>query len=164
VLYIENQVFSIEKESNDKSLIVISKYAFALYAVYKFLSNTNPPKVLIADDDAISIKLIETILEGEFCEVESVLNGKDALDKILNGYIQGEPYDYIYIDNKMPIINGSDVMRHIREYELDNGIERGVYAISTTGEVLDEFTNQLYDLYIGKPFKKEDVISALQRR
>ena len=164
ILFVEDKVFSIEKETDESSLLVISKYTFALYAIYKFLSKSQLPKVLIADDDAISVKLIEMILESEFCEIESVQNGQDALDKVLQGYKENQPYDYIYIDNKMPVIKGSDVMRHIREYELKNNIKRAIFAISTTGEKLDEFTSQLYDIYVGKPFRKEDIRSALQRK
>ncbi len=163
-LFVEAKVFSMQKKFYDESITLMSKYSFALYEIYRFLNSAKPPKVLIADDDLISIKLIETILESEFCEVVTVQNGQDALDKIIQGYEKGDPFDYMYIDNKMPIINGSDVMRHIRKYEMEKSIAPGLYAISTSGEELDDFTNQFYDIYVGKPFKKDDIRAVLQRR
>jgi len=46
-------------------------------------------KVLVADDNKINVRLLKTILETEYCEIETTENGLDTLDTLKNavGYL-----------------------------------------------------------------------------
>jgi CheY-like chemotaxis protein len=76
--------------------------------------NTNPTeqglKVLIVDDDPISVKLIESCLSQRGCETFVVDNGQDAVDEIFE-----HAYDLIILDWNMPSMNGLQTIKMLDE-------------------------------------------------
>ncbi|MBD2080852.1 response regulator [Leptolyngbya sp. FACHB-17] len=69
-------------------------------------------RVLIVDDVADNLILLQTILEAEAYTVETALSGRAALDKIE----QINP-DLVLLDIMMPGLNGYDVTRQVRQNE-----------------------------------------------
>jgi CheY-like chemotaxis protein len=67
-------------------------------------------RILIVDDMADNIFLLETILEGEGFQVEAVDSGRAALDKIIS-----DPPDLLLLDVMMPEMNGFEVTQQIRQ-------------------------------------------------
>ena len=161
ILLVEEDMFSIDQDELCETCDVISEYEYIAPELYKFINIQKSPKVLIVDDDEISVLLIQNILEDEFCELSVARNGKEALDFITQAYKNNSPYSLIYIDNEMPLMNGTEVIRKLREYEQDNNLS-GIYTVSTSGNILnDEKDKEVFDLIIGKPFKKDDIKKVL---
>lgn len=69
-----------------------------------------PFKVLIVDDDPISVKLIETCFLQRGCETHVVENGQDAIDEIFE-----HAYDLIVLDWNMPSMNGLQTIKMLDE-------------------------------------------------
>ncbi|MBK9322917.1 MAG: response regulator [Bdellovibrionaceae bacterium] len=67
-------------------------------------------KVLIVDDDPISIKLIERALQQRGCETHVVESGQDAIDEIFE-----HQYDLIVLDWNMPNMNGLQTIKMLDE-------------------------------------------------
>jgi CheY-like chemotaxis protein len=67
-------------------------------------------KVLIVDDDPISVKLIETALQQRGCETHVVDNGQDAVDEMFE-----HQYDLIVLDWNMPSMNGLETIKMLDE-------------------------------------------------
>jgi CheY-like chemotaxis protein len=67
-------------------------------------------KVLIVDDDPISVKLIESILNQSGCETVVVDNGQDAVDELFE-----HAYDLIVLDWMMPSMNGLQTIKMLDE-------------------------------------------------
>lgn len=67
-------------------------------------------RILVVDDLADNLFLLQTILEAEGYEVEVADNGKDALAKIA-----ASPPDLVLLDVMMPDMNGYEVTRQIRK-------------------------------------------------
>ncbi|MCY1514194.1 Autoinducer 2 sensor kinase/phosphatase LuxQ [compost metagenome] len=67
-------------------------------------------KVLLAEDNPINTFLIIKILKGWNIEVDVVENGKIAIDKI-----RENDYNLILMDTYMPVMNGLEAIRLIRE-------------------------------------------------
>lgn len=67
-------------------------------------------KVLIVDDDPISVKMISSILAQRGCETVVVENGQDAVDEIFE-----HPYDLIVLDWNMPQMNGLQTIKMFDE-------------------------------------------------
>lgn len=63
-------------------------------------------KVLIVDDDPISVKLIESALTQKGCTASVVDNGQDAVDALSK-----EAYDLIVLDWNMPNLNGLETLQ-----------------------------------------------------
>ncbi len=163
ILVVEEDFLSIDKDELCFECDVVSQYGFIAGKTYKFLQSQKEPRVLIVDDDLVSVMLIETILENEFCTTTLARNGKEALDVFMEAHKQNTPFDIVYIDNQMPFMNGNEVVRRIREYEKDNQLNP-IFAISTSGERHGLKTDkEQYDMHIGKPFKKEQIREALMQ-
>ncbi|HTL90485.1 MAG TPA: response regulator [Leptolyngbya sp.] len=69
-------------------------------------------RILIVDDVADNLFLLQTILESEGYSVETALNGAIALDKIE----QIAP-NLVLLDIMMPGLNGYEVTQRVRENE-----------------------------------------------
>ena len=160
VLIVEEKLFSMNEDEMQEGFELISQYSYYANKLYKFI-NSQIPKVLIVDDDKISVLLLEKIFEGEYCEVDIARNGKIALEMIIESHKKGSPYSVIYIDNNMPLMTGIEVMKNVREFERDNKLTP-IYAVSTSGNILDLETNgQDFNEYVGKPFKVAEIRKIL---
>lgn len=70
----------------------------------------NGMKVLIVDDDPISVKLIESCFTQRNCETHVVDNGQDAVEEIFSN-----AYDLIVLDWNMPSMNGLETIKMLDE-------------------------------------------------
>jgi PAS domain S-box-containing protein len=69
-------------------------------------------RVLVADDNAVSQMLAAEIFKRLGYEVDVVGNGREAVEAF-----RGRPYDLVCMDCDMPVMNGFDATRQIREIE-----------------------------------------------
>ena len=145
----------------NKEVEFIAQYDFYANKLQQFISSNQAPRVLVVDDDAISTMLIENILENEFCETEIAKDGLEALNKVIDAYEQNKPYTVLYIDNNMPKMNGTEVVQNIREFEQQNNL-KPIFIVSTSGEQVEKEYASLFDVYLGKPFKKEQIKKQLR--
>jgi len=161
-LIVEENLFSISTSELHNSSGLISQYGYYANVLHAFIDTHEVPKVLIVDDDEVSVLLIKVILEGEFCEVAVAKDGERALNMLINAQKANRPFALAFLDNKMPVIYGSEVMRRFRAYERDNGLNP-IYAVSVSGDMLKNPQDQIFfNIHIGKPFKKVDITQALQ--
>ena len=69
-------------------------------------------KVLIAEDDFISRKLLNTLL-APFGEVDIAANGKEAFTAVKMAIENNHPYDLICLDILMPELDGIMALKKI---------------------------------------------------
>ena len=50
------------------------------------------------------------------CSVETCINGQEAVDRIKDAYIHDIMYSLIFMDFSMPVMNGIDATKNIREH------------------------------------------------
>lgn len=89
-----------------------------------------PPRVLVADDDAMSQKLVRRLLSQMGFGVELVQNGQDALVATMMSDFQA-----VIMDCDMPVMDGYEATRLIRERESENSVTSPVPIIALTGHV-----------------------------
>ncbi len=68
------------------------------------------PRILVVDDEEPIRKTLRMTLEYEGYDVSEGSSGAEALDKIEN-----EPYDLVFLDIKMPGMDGFEVLGELRE-------------------------------------------------
>jgi CheY-like chemotaxis protein len=74
-------------------------------------------RVLVVEDIDLNMEVIGEILNMIGIDYESAVNGKEAVDKVL-----GQPegyYDLIFMDIQMPVMNGYEATRKLRESRED---------------------------------------------
>jgi DNA-binding NarL/FixJ family response regulator len=74
----------------------------------------NKPKVLLADDHQIVLQGLKTLLDGEFDLVGFAADGRDMIEKAR----RLQP-DVIVADVSMPLLNGIDACRQLRDEGCD---------------------------------------------
>ena len=160
LLIVEEEFLSLlEQQSEDNN--IISQYGYYANDLYKFIAGNQPLRILVADDDRINIELIKAILAGEFCQIDTVSDGKAALDMLQKAVKDGVPYQVAYLDKHMPTLSGSDVIAIYRKEEKKSGQER-LFAVSISGDGKpDESNKQLFDMHVGKPFNKKAIKETL---
>lgn len=69
-------------------------------------------RILVVDDFALNVSLLQTALEAEGYEVDTATNGNSALAKI-----EASPPDLVLLDVMMPGMDGYEITQCIRQNE-----------------------------------------------
>jgi PAS domain S-box-containing protein len=114
-------------------------------------------KILIVEDDGSSYLFLETFLRRHGPEISWAKSGRRAIEILKN---EGD-YDLILMDIRMPVMNGMDTTRRIREIYPDLPIiAQTAYAqVSDRNQALDCGC----DDYISKPIEAAELNSLLAK-
>jgi len=118
-------------------------------------------RVLVVEDNRVNRMLLQRMLVTEGYTVFMAEDGKVAVESVSNSLSQ---YDAILMDIEMPIMNGIEATKHIRDMEKSKNIGRTrIIGVSASVRCAEEWVNDSdMDGYVRKPFQKEDIISALE--
>jgi len=159
LLVLEESLFNLDI---DKDIDIISMNTYYGDRINCFISTKKMTKILLADDNKINISLLKAILEDEYCELTITTDGKETLEKLKYAHINGRPFDMIFLDNYMPSLSGSEVIKEVRLLEKKKQL-KPIYAISITGDpFLSDKDKKLFNLHVTKPFKNRDVKNAFK--
>ncbi len=112
-------------------------------------------KILVVDDEPSIRKYLQTLLEVDGYEVETVSSGKDAIAKITGG----ERPDFIILDVLMPEINGLETLKELMQ--IDRGLNVIMLSCSNeVGTVVEAIRIGAHD-YLTKPFEKSELDAAM---
>jgi two-component system, chemotaxis family, chemotaxis protein CheY len=126
-------------------------------------------KALIVDDNLVDRELMRTIVSLR-CDCSVAANGAEAVQAFRTALDRGEPFDLVFMDIGMPVMDGHEALARIRDIEQESGIEgsAGTRAIMTTA--LDDPRNVVQALFEGgatsylvKPIDRERVLDELRR-
>ncbi|WP_420402891.1 response regulator [Nisaea sp.] len=116
-------------------------------------------KVLVAEDNAINQQVVAALLRRVGVEVELVGNGRLAVDTVLGG--DPRNYDAVLMDIQMPVMDGIEAARHIREDERFRDLPIiAVTAHAITSEI-DRCFEAGMNAHIAKPIEEEKLFEAL---
>lgn len=118
-------------------------------------------KILIAEDNLINLRLLETILLQENFKVKAVDNGQKAVDAYLE-----EPFDLVLMDIDMPVMDGLTANRLIKE--IDKRDHRGFTpVIALTAHALigdrERIVAAGLDAHLAKPIDKNFLLQTIDR-
>lgn len=113
-------------------------------------------KLLVVEDNAINIRILELQLKNSGAQIETASNGRLALQKM-----QEQSFDGIILDLHMPEMNGYETIPHIQRLQPD------AFIIVLTADIMPEVTARLASLHVKdmlpKPYAAEDLLGILER-
>ena len=111
-------------------------------------------RILVVEDEFSLADIIATKLRKEKYNVDISLDGEDGLDKTLS-----DIYDLIILDIMLPRVNGIEILKEIRNNNIDTKVIM-LTAKSSLDDKLIGFENGAND-YITKPFHIEELIARV---
>lgn len=116
-------------------------------------------RILVIDDDIMTLEVIRKILEAEGYQVVTALNGQKGLDAF-----RQNPVDLVITDLVMPVKDGLRTIMELREE--DQALP--IIAISAGGAIAKEryLTAAQYmgDITaIPKPLKRKEIVQTVKR-
>ena len=119
-------------------------------------------RVLLAEDVLVNAEIMTMVLAMREMTVEHAENGKVALD-MFSGHDPGY-YDAILMDMRMPVMDGLEATRHIRE--LDRPDARTIPIVALTANAFDEDVQRSMqaglNAHLSKPVEPEALFDTLE--
>ena len=122
---------------------------------------------LLVDDNFISRKLLASILK-DYGHCDQASGGQEAVDMVIHGYEENEPYELICLDVLMPGMDGLEVLQKIRAYEKERGLAQNeeckimmVTSLDDKKSIFKAFKSGC-EFYVTKPLEKQKVLDTLR--
>src|SRR5450755_1471348 len=112
-------------------------------------------QILVIDDEPSIRKYLQTLLEVDGFEVETVSSGKEAIEKVS----AGQRPDFIILDVLMPELNGIETLKELMQ--IDRSLNVIMLSCSNeVGTVVEAIRIGAHD-YLTKPFEKTELDAAM---
>ena len=113
-------------------------------------------RALIVDDSRFVRSFLRGLLEDKGIECAEASDGRAGMDQLNSGL----PFDLVLIDWNMPVMNGLDMLKHLRTEGFDN-----LRVLMVTTEAENDFILRALDAgadeYLMKPFDDEALSEKL---
>ncbi len=113
--------------------------------------------ILIVEDNPMNQFLAQTIFENEGYTIGIAENGLEAID-----ILKKQTFDLILMDLMMPIMNGYDATKKIRE-----DLKLDITIIAVTADVTSNVKEKCLDAgmndYISKPYNGDELIALAKK-
>lgn len=118
-------------------------------------------KVLLAEDNDISARVIERMLHRIGVSTQLALNGEEALLAV-----QRNQFDLVLMDCEMPVMDGFEATTLIRRWEEESGRSRTI-VVALTAHLLEQLQDRIHaagmDDQVSKPLRIHELQSLLNR-
>ncbi len=118
-------------------------------------------KILLAEDNVVNQKITMAYLSQIGCQSELAENGEKVLQ-----LIQTTSYDFILMDCQMPLLDGYDTTKAIRQLEAANQFPKHIVIVAMTANAFKEDRDRCIesgmDDYLSKPIRKKQLQETLE--
>ncbi len=118
-------------------------------------------RVLLAEDDRVNRMTTARLLEVRGLRVSQAANGLEAL-----GALAASAHDLVLMDVQMPVMDGLEATRLIRE-GADPNIDPGLPVVALTAHAVpgdrERFLEAGMDDYVSKPLDLDHLLAAMER-
>jgi len=119
-------------------------------------------KVLVVDDINTNLKVAEGLLSPYKMQIDLRKSGRDAVEAV-----KFKKYDLVFMDHKMPDMDGVEATRAIRELGVDNPYYRDLPIIALTANAVtgikEEFLKNGFNDYLSKPIETVKLNTVLEK-
>lgn len=114
------------------------------------------PRILIAEDKEESRRLLEKLLKTVGFKVKAAVNGKEAIEL----FQQWQPH-FIWMDIRMPVIDGMEAARRIKETEAGKSTIIAALTAHAMEEEREDILKAGCDAFVRKPFLEHEIFSVM---
>ena len=118
-------------------------------------------RILLVEDSEDNQMLVRAYLKSTPHQLSIARDGAEALEMF-----QAGSYDLVLMDVQMPVMDGYEATRHIREWERERE-QAATPVITLTAHAMKEDERQSYmagcDAHLTKPIKKAKLLEAIER-
>ncbi len=129
------------------------------------LATQLPLRILVADDNAINLKVAVRILQQIGYEPDTTTNGREALEAL-----DRKPYDLIFMDVMMPEMDGLEATRLLRKRQMTGGQQHyssRIIVVAMTAHAMQGDREKCIaagmDDYLAKPVRPKEVRDIIER-
>lgn len=116
--------------------------------------------VLVADDTEMNRDIITQMLTAKGYRVDTAKNGEEAVEMVRKAE---QPYSIIFMDDMMPVLNGIEALKEIRDENLSPKTPIIALAADATTDSLRRFIRLGFASYILKPVTEEKIMAAIRK-
>jgi len=117
-------------------------------------------RILLADDEGINRLYVKSILTAQGWEVVEAANGKESLE-----ISSRNSFDLVVVDIKMPVMDGKETARKIRELEMSRKASDDVPILGFTAyggnELIEDLQANGIDGIIRKPITERGLLKTI---
>ncbi|MFZ4774499.1 MAG: ATP-binding protein [Terrimicrobiaceae bacterium] len=126
------------------------------------MSNQGDWRVLVVEDNVVNRMLAQRMLLSLGFESDSAENGESGAEAN-----EKDPYDIIFMDLQMPVMDGVEASKKIRAYESLHADCSASYIIALTADAMAGDRQRCLDAgmndYLSKPIRRPDLSTALEK-
>lgn len=113
--------------------------------------------ILVVDDKQAILTSLDALLTAHGYYVDTACNGLDASEKS-----QNKIYDLLIIDHLMPIMNGIQLVKKLRQ--IKEYVATPIIFMTTQGQdsVQAECDSALFSALIDKPINEDELLSLIE--
>lgn len=125
-------------------------------------------RFLIVEDDFTSRKFFQKML-APYGECDLAVNGQEAVEAFSQALKEHRPYDLVTMDIMMPVMDGQEALKQIRQVERDSGPTDAdeVKVVMTTAlddprNVVEAYYRGGATSYLTKPVDRSQFLNLLK--
>lgn len=127
------------------------------------LDDNERPFVFIVEDDPGDEQLTVRSLKGLAKKTEVAKNGSTALQRLTQLCEAGRPPDVVLLDLKMPLLNGFEVLKAMKEHPLMKEISVVIFSSSDLESDRDQSIELGARQFVTKPVDYQKYIDAIRK-
>ena len=118
-------------------------------------------KILVVDDTSMNLTVIKNLLKRTKIQVTTCLSGKESIEAC-----KKDKFDIIFMDHRMPVMDGSEALQKIRELgdeTLNKDTPIIVLTANAVSGVKETFLAQGFNDYISKPIDPNELEEIIRK-
>jgi DNA-binding response OmpR family regulator len=116
-----------------------------------------PPRILIADDNAQGVELLEAYLADSGYEIETAFDGEETLQKV-----RGWQPDVVLLDIMMPKTSGFEVCKRLKADPTTRGVAVLMITALDQPSDVDRAVDAGTDDFLTKPINQADLLRRVR--
>jgi signal transduction histidine kinase/ActR/RegA family two-component response regulator len=126
---------------------------------YEAVDDSKQLHILVVEDNLVNQEVARRFLRRLECQSDFALNGQEAIEMV-----KSKTYDMIFMDCQMPVMDGYEATRRIRQGDAGED-KRSIFISAMTANAMAGDQKKCFDVgmdsYVAKPIRKADLIQVL---